>query len=259
MSMARESNRRQCLVLLVEDDVDTYELYSDVLASAGFAVIGADSGEDAVRRAVESAPDIIVMDYDLRGMDGALATEMLKRDPRTHAIPVMMLTGHVALRQIDRARKAGCDAFLSKPCPLDKLLDEVRHLLAADENRQNGSIMIVEDDEGIRAALGDLLREDGFQVTEAGHGRVALDLLRRSEVLPDIILLDLAMPVMDGWTFRSHQLADPRLAAIPVVILSATNGVPEHARELGVDDFLPKPFSVPDLLDAIERISGASH
>src|SRR5579863_453570 len=120
--MTPSDKRNQCTVLLVEDDTDTYELYSEVLASAGFSVIGADNGQDAVAHAIAYAPHLIVMDYDLRGMDGGLATELLKRDPRTRHIPIMMLTGHVALRQLERARNAGCDAFLTKPCSLDDLV-----------------------------------------------------------------------------------------------------------------------------------------
>jgi two-component system cell cycle response regulator DivK len=144
--MSALSYPQQCLVLLVEDDPDTYELYSEVLAGAGFAVIGADSGEDAIQSAIEHAPDLVVMDYDLRGMDGGAATHLLKRDPRTLHIPVMMLTGHVALRQLERAHAAGCDAFLTKPCSLGKLLDEVERLLSADRHREGPALVLAVED-----------------------------------------------------------------------------------------------------------------
>jgi CheY-like chemotaxis protein len=253
--MTPEESRSQCTVLLVEDDNDTYELYSEVLASAGFSVIGADNGEDAVARALAQAPHLIVMDYDLRGMDGGLAAELLKRNPRTRHIPIMMLTGHVALRQLEQARSAGCDAFLTKPCSLDDLLGEVNRLLTADETRA-GTILLVEDDEAIRQSISELLGEGGLTVMTAGHGREALDLLQRAAELPSVILLDLMMPVMDGWTFRSHQLADPRLARIPVVILSATPGLPEQADKLRINEFLRKPFDAPALLDVVGRHLG---
>jgi CheY-like chemotaxis protein len=255
--MSPTSNRSQCTVLLVEDDADTYELYSEVLASAGFSVIGADNGEDAVERALAVAPHLIVMDYDLRGMDGGLAAELLKRNPRTRHIPIMMLTGHVALRQLEQARSAGCDAFLTKPCSLDDLLGEVQRLLRADDARTaNGTVLLVEDDESIRDSIAELLVDDGLTVLKAGHGREALDILHRLPQLPSVILLDLMMPVMDGWTFRSLQLADPRLARIPVVILSATQGLPEHAEQLRINEFLRKPFDPPSLLHAVVRHLG---
>src|SRR5512142_2776526 len=84
-------SRRQCLVLLVEDSSETYELYSEVLAKAGYAVVGADNGDEAYRLAVSIAPDLILMDDELRGVDGCAATERLKRDPRTARIPVVMI------------------------------------------------------------------------------------------------------------------------------------------------------------------------
>lgn len=256
MESADES-RSQCVVLLVEDDNDTYELYSEVLASAGFSVVGADNGEDAVKRALAQSPDIIVMDYDLRGMDGGLATELLKRNPRTRHIPIMMLTGHVARRRLEQARGAGCDAFLTKPCSLDDLLGEVKRLLPSDDTRPaNATVMLVEDDDDIRHSISELLVEDGFSVVGAAHGREALELLARMSEPPRVILLDLMMPVMDGWTFRSCQLADPRLASIPVVILSATQGLPQHAEQLRINEFLRKPFDGPTLLDAVFRHLG---
>src|SRR5436305_15052233 len=103
--------RHQCLVLLVEDSAETYELYSEVLAKAGDAGVGADNGEEAYRQAVTLAPDLVIMDYELRGIDGCTATERLKCDPRTAQIPVVMITGRVARHEFERARAVGCDAF----------------------------------------------------------------------------------------------------------------------------------------------------
>src|SRR3954469_24295932 len=109
--MARMLNpRKQCLVLLVEDSVETYELYSEVLAKAGYAVVGADNGEEAYRLPVANAPDLIIMDCELRESDGCVATERLKQDARTTSIPIVMITGHVSRKDFERARAAGCDA-----------------------------------------------------------------------------------------------------------------------------------------------------
>src|SRR5260370_31021105 len=110
------AHRKQCLVLLVEDSSEAYELYSEVLARAGYAVVGADNGEQAFALAQSLRPDLIIMDYELRGADGCEATRRLKNDARTAAIPVVMLTGHASARDLERARQVGCDAFLAKPC-----------------------------------------------------------------------------------------------------------------------------------------------
>ena len=87
----------------------------------------------------------------------------------------------------------------------------------------------------------------------ATDGNDALRTLRAATELPRLILLDLMMPVMDGWAFRAAQLADERLATIPVVILSAATDVRRHAAQLHADDYLVKPLDVPLLLDAVER------
>ncbi|HEY2748207.1 MAG TPA: response regulator [Polyangia bacterium] len=251
---AASSSRRQCLVLLVEDSSETYELYSEVLAKAGYAVVGADNGDDAYRQAVSLAPDLVIMDYELRGIDGCEATERLKQDPRTAAIPIVMITGHVSAGDFERARAAGCDAFLAKPCSYDQLLDEVRRRMPpASEAGASGTVLLVEDDEDIRQSVAEILREEGFNVAAAVDGDDALRYLRGTDDVPRLILLDLMMPVMDGWGFRAAQLADARLAEIPVVILSAATDVRRHAAQLHVDDYLVKPLDVPLLLNAVER------
>ncbi|MCA1664401.1 MAG: response regulator [Myxococcales bacterium] len=247
--------RRQCLVLLVEDSAETYELYSEVLAKAGYAVVGADNGEEAYQQAVTLAPDLVIMDYELRGpgsnSDGCAATDKLKRDPRTARIPVVMITGRVARHEFERARAAGCDAFLAKPVSYEQLLDEVKRRMHA----ANGSntVLLVEDDEDIRASIAEILRDEGFVIVAAADGDDALRYLRGATEVPRLILLDLMMPVMDGWAFRAEQLADERLAKIPVVILSAATDVRRHAAQLRVDEYLIKPLDVPLLLNAIER------
>jgi CheY-like chemotaxis protein len=249
--------RRQCLVLLVEDSSETYELYSEVLAKAGYAVVGADSGREAYELAVALAPDLVIMDYELRGSpanDGCATTERLKRDERTAAIPVVMLTGRVARRDFERARAAGCDAFLAKPISYDSLLDEVkRRMHPTSDASSGGTILLVEDDDDIRMSVAGILEDEGFTIVGASDGDDALRYLRAAPEPPRLILLDLMMPVMDGWAFRAAQLADERLAEIPVVILSAATDVCKHAAQLNVSAYLVKPLDVPLLLNIVER------
>ena len=250
------SSRRQCLVLLVEDSVETYELYSEVLAKAGYAVVGADNGDEAYQLALSMRPDLVIMDNELRGpsnSDGCSAAERLKHDPRTARIPIVMITGRVSRQDFERARAAGCDAFLAKPVSYEQLLDEVKRHMHPGGGGVVGTVLLVEDDEDIRASVGDILREEGFEVVGAADGDDALRYLRAAAEPPRLILLDLMMPVMDGWAFRAAQLADERLAKIPVVILSAATDVDRHAAQLRVEDFLVKPLEMPRLLDAVER------
>jgi CheY-like chemotaxis protein len=110
-------------------------------------------------------------------------------------------------------------------------------------------VLIVEDDDGIREALTDLLRCEGFDVTCAINGAHALEILRAEAPPPDVILLDLMMPVMDGIAFRAEQRADPALASIPVVVITASRQADVEA--LAPRAFLRKPIEFDELLAAL--------
>src|SRR5678809_428090 len=125
------------VILLVDDDEETYNLYSDFLASSGFSVVGANDGEEAIRVAQRERPDLVIMDLGLPLLDGCEATRKLRADPRTRHIPILAMTGYVQRHFIELARQAGCDAFLSKPCPLERLLEEARHLIGLPAGNGN--------------------------------------------------------------------------------------------------------------------------
>ena len=108
-------------------------------------------------------------------------------------------------------------------------------------------VMVVDDEPGIREAVAELLAFEGYEVTTAGNGLDALTQLRRATILPDVIVLDITMPVMDGVAFRRAQLRDAKLAGIPVIVASALAPVAE-AR---VSVQLQKPFDIEDLLGAL--------
>ena len=116
-------------VLIVDDFDDNRQMYAEFLAYSGFRVLEASNGAEAVEKATEHLPDLIVMDLSLPVLDGWEATRRLKSDPRTRHIPVIALTGHALEGHSQGARAAGCDAFLAKPCLPDKLLDTVRAML----------------------------------------------------------------------------------------------------------------------------------
>jgi two-component system, cell cycle response regulator DivK len=118
------------LVLVVDDYEDAREMYAECLDASGFEVAQAESGDEAVAKAVALRPALIVMDLALPGMDGWSATRVIKTDARTAAIPVVALTGHARSDASTAARDAGCDAFLTKPCLPDAIVDIVRRLLS---------------------------------------------------------------------------------------------------------------------------------
>lgn len=117
------------------------------------------------------------------------------------------------------------------------------------EKRVPDVVLVVEDEAPARAGMELLLRGAGYEAVGAPNGQEALDMLR-SGVRPRVILLDLLMPVMDGWTFRREQLRDPQLAHIPVIVLSALH----HGWVEGIPPTLPKPIDVGRLLNEIEEM-----
>jgi CheY-like chemotaxis protein len=115
---------------------------------------------------------------------------------------------------------------------------------------QRNRVLIIDDDEEIRRSLGEVLREQGHEVDLAAHGQDALTQLR-SGIRPSLIILDLMMPVMDGWRFRSNLVDDPELSEIPIIVLTGVGdhwGLPE-----GTSVHLRKPFDLKRLLREVER------
>lgn len=115
------------------------------------------------------------------------------------------------------------------------------------------TVLVVEDDSDIRAALIELLADEGFGGVGAENGREALHLLDCGQPWPALILLDLMMPVMDGVAFRVEQLRRAEARTIPVVLLTADPNGAEHARAMGIDEHLAKPVDLPRLLDLVAR------
>jgi CheY-like chemotaxis protein len=113
------------------------------------------------------------------------------------------------------------------------------------------TILVVDDDLDIRETLAELLQDEGYTVVLAAHGGEALDVLRRNP-RPALILLDLMMPIMNGWQFRAEQQRDPEIAGIPVVIISAA-ARDDAISGLGPAQFLKKPINLDQLLAAVEE------
>jgi two-component system cell cycle response regulator DivK len=117
-------------VLLVEDDGDGRRLYALWLTEAGFSVKEAHNGFQALERALDHVPDVVVTDLNIPGIDGFELTRRLKLDPRTREVPVIAVTGYAAFQaDPERARRAGCDVVLEKPCSPDDLEAAIRTLI----------------------------------------------------------------------------------------------------------------------------------
>ena len=119
------------LVLVVDDYVDAREMCSEFLRFAGYRVVEAADGVEAIEKAIELSPSLILMDLSLPRLDGWEATRRLKKDVRTRDIPIVALTGHALTGHAEKAQDAGCDGFLTKPCLPDVMAAEVKRMLDA--------------------------------------------------------------------------------------------------------------------------------
>jgi CheY-like chemotaxis protein len=126
------------LILIVDDFEDNREMYTQFLRFNGYRVAEAVDGQDALAKAGALRPDLVVMDLSLPGLDGWEATRRLKAHPETRDIPVIALTGHALAGHAERARDAGCDAFVTKPCIPADLEREIRRVLGAPAPGKGG-------------------------------------------------------------------------------------------------------------------------
>jgi two-component system, cell cycle response regulator DivK len=141
MELKREYHEVSPLVLVVDDFQDNREMFAEYLAFSGFRVAEAATGREALDRAFELIPDLILMDLSLPEIDGWEATRYLKSDPRTKGIPIVALTGHTLAGHSREAKDAGCDAFLTKPCLPDALVLEIRRLLSQRTDDGRGPLV----------------------------------------------------------------------------------------------------------------------
>ncbi len=124
--------RTKPVILLVEDFVDAREMYRDYLEFSGFEVYTAGDGHDAIAKAHRHDPDLILMDLSLPGLDGWEATRRLKADAATAHITIVALSAHALSAEGERARLAGCDGFIAKPCLPPDLVTQMTPFLRTE-------------------------------------------------------------------------------------------------------------------------------
>jgi signal transduction histidine kinase/DNA-binding response OmpR family regulator len=201
------------LVLVVDDEKPTRELIARGLQREGFRVVAAATGEDALRLAREKRPDAISLDVLMPGMDGWTVLRSLKADPITASIPVVMVS---MLDDRDIGHALGAADYLTKPFDREKLVQALRRFRQGSSPRP---VLVVEDDPATRDVIRRALERDGWIVFEADNGRSALESLKHAA--PDLIVLDLMMPEMDGFEFVSELRRTESGRRIPVVVVTA--------------------------------------
>jgi len=247
---AAAGSGRAGTVLVIDDSEQARELIRRFLVDEGFRVLEAATGEAGLALARQHPPDAITLDVLMPGMDGWAVLTALKADPELAAVPVIMLT---MLDDRNLGFALGASDFMTKPIDRERL----RALLARYRREGSGEVLVVEDDIATRELLRRQLEAEGWSVTEAENGRVALAALERGT--PSLILLDLMMPVMDGCQFAAELRQREAWRGIPVIVITAKDLTAEDRRALNgdVQGVLQKgAFSREDLLREIHHLMG---
>jgi signal transduction histidine kinase/DNA-binding response OmpR family regulator len=236
------------MILVIDDEPVVQELLVRFLSKEGFHVVSAGNGEEGLRLAREVHPEAVTLDVLLPGMDGWTVLLEMKTDPDLASIPVIMLT---IVDDKSQGYTLGASDYLTKPVDRQQLLSVLqKHCGVAAP----GHALLVEDDVPIRGLLRRGLEGAGWSVAEAGNGREALEQLTRAR--PDVILLDLLMPEMDGFEFIQALRRQEQWQAIPVVVLTAKDLTAEDRQQLNgqVSRILKKDsYGCDELLRQVSR------
>jgi GAF domain-containing protein/DNA-binding response OmpR family regulator len=221
------------LVLVVDDDETVRELVVRHLERGGFAAVAARSGQEGLRLVRELRPAAVTLDIMMPDLDGWTVLAAIKGDPELAGIPVVLMS---IVDQKNRGYALGAADYLVKPVDRATLVQSLRSICGASAGR----VLLVDDDEMVRRSVRQALQPIGWKVTEAENGRVAVDLLATG--LPDVIILDLMMPTMDGFEFIHELRGRPHWQDIPVVVITAKDLTPEDRDRLngGVERVIQK-------------------
>lgn len=227
-------------VLVVDDDPTSRDLIERSLAREGLQIATAANGEEALQLARSLRPDAITLDVVMPGMDGWAVLSALKADPELAEIPVILLS-FVGNKSLGFA--LGASDYLTKPVDgkrLATLLNKYRRGAEALSGVLTRQILIVEDDSATREMLRRILEKEGWGVAEADTGRAALRQLAAAP--PNLILLDLMLPEMDGFQFIAELRNRQTWSLIPIIVITAKDLTPAERLHLNghVEQILQK-------------------
>jgi CheY-like chemotaxis protein len=237
-------------VLVIDDDPAFRDLVTRFLGKEGFRVVSASDGDEGLMRARQLRPDLITLDVMMPGLDGWSLLAALKAEPALADIPVVMLT---ITDDRNKGFALGASEYLTKP------LDRGRLAAILRKYRRRGlccSALVAEDDEVTRRVLRETLEREGWDVADAADGRAALAAV--ADRRPDLILLDLLMPEMDGFEFLEELRREEANRSIPIVVITAKAIAVEDRRRLNGSVeriLLKKDSSREDLLRQVRDLA----
>jgi len=237
-------------VLIVDDDLETRELLADTLMNEGHTPLTARYAAEALRILTTSRVDAVVLDLLLPGRSGFEVLSEIRADPKLARVPVLVLTiKDLTERERQTLLDQGAHIFAKGVGWRQKLLEQLRSLRHLERGKR---VLVADDNPAGRELVRESLADHVSSIIEAGDGREALAKIR--ETMPDLVLLDIQMPEMDGYAVLREIRSDPALQGLRVVALTAfaMQGDYERAIAAGFDDYVTKPVTVAKLKAQLE-------
>jgi PAS domain S-box-containing protein len=236
-------------IMVVDDEANIRRFLSHELKKRGYTIIQASGGDQAVELARKHHPDLITLDVLMGSMSGFDVTAVLKNDPETRDIPILIVS---VTEDRKRAYQLGVNDYLTKPFKIEALVDKVNRLLLDTQKK----IMVVDDDKNLVRSLKYQLGKRGYSTSVAYNGKLALEKVNSQP--PDLILLDIMMPEMDGYEVMKALKHKPETARIPILVMTGVeiDGSRVKALSVGATEYFTKSGSFGKMFQTIDSILG---
>jgi len=250
------STREKRIVLLADDSELVHKHTGPVLEEAGYEVVHAYDGTEALALLDESRPDLVITDVEMPGQDGYQVCAAIKDEPDTSHLPVIICSSLGEATDLERGFDAGADDYVVKPVVPEELLSRVRDLLAEVALSGRERVLVVDDSPAIRHLVGDALTRQGFEVTTAVDGMDGMERAIASEPNYELILTDYDMPRMTGFEMVHALKHEAKTKDVPFLMLTARDSRRDRAqmRAAGLTAYLVKPFSADKCVAMVERM-----
>ena len=271
-SRASQPDLKDLHVLVVDDNPTSRTILARYLDSFGFHSDQVASGEQALAKleAAEPPYDLVLMDWKMPGIDGIETTRRIRADTSIASPPQILMVSAYGREELrEAAEDVGIQAYLVKPVNPSTLLDATleafghrvergvheKHGAQAADHLRGAHLLLVEDNEINQQVATELLEQAGLTITIANHGREAMDLLSAGQDHFDGVLMDIQMPIMDGYTATREIRKDPRFKEIPIIAMTANAMAQDRERtaDAGMNDHIAKPIDVKELFEVLGK------